>query len=83
MRHVVLLFVLIFTGCAGIPKTSLVDCKDRIGLLNKYAFECIESAETVILPASEKLANLPPAKVRPVVAVYRFGDLTGQRKSRE
>ena len=83
MRYVVLLLVLIFTGCAGIPKTSVVDCEEKVGILNKYAFECIESAETVTLPASEKLANLPPAKVRPVVAVYRFTDLTGQRKSRD
>ena len=49
MRYVVLLLVLIFTGCAGIPKTSVVDCEDKVGILNKYAFECIESAETVTL----------------------------------
>ena len=38
---------------------------------------------TVTLPASERLANLPPASERPVVAVYSFKDLTGQRKSRD
>ena len=62
MRYVVLLLVLIFTGCAGIPKTSVVDCEDKVGILNKYAFECIESAETVTLPASENLQIFRPRK---------------------
>jgi curli production assembly/transport component CsgG len=74
---------MILSGCAGIPKPKLIDCEDRIGLLNEYVFECRESAEVVTLPASEKLANLPAAKVQPIVAVYSFRDLTGQRKSRD
>jgi curli production assembly/transport component CsgG len=45
--------------------------------------ECLEEAEVVTLPASERLSNLPAAKERPIVAVYSFKDLTGQRKSRE
>jgi curli production assembly/transport component CsgG len=45
--------------------------------------ECREEAVVVTLPASQRLANLPPASERPVVAVYSFKDLTGQRKSRD
>ena len=44
---------------------------------------CVEEAEAIRLPSYIKLLDLPPAKDRPVVAVYGFGDKTGQRKSRE
>lgn len=81
--RLILLSLIILSGCAGIPKPSIIDCEDRVGLLNKYVYECRESAEVVTLPASEKLANLPAAKVQPIVAVYSFKDLTGQRKSRD
>jgi curli production assembly/transport component CsgG len=43
-------------------------------------FICIEQPEVVNLPAYVELLNLPPAKTKPVVAVYNFGDKTGQRK---
>ena len=81
--RLILLSLIILSGCAGIPRPSIIDCEDREGLLNQYVYECRESAEVVTLPASEKLANLPAAKVRPIVAVYSFKDLTGQRKSRD
>lgn len=81
--RLILLSLIILSGCAGIPTPKLIDCEDRIGILNEYVFECRESAEVVTLPASEKLANLPAAKVQPIVAVYSFKDLTGQRKSRD
>ena len=45
--------------------------------------ECIELPEIVQLPTYEKLLNFPPAEVMPVVAVYDFKDLTGQRKRRD
>ena len=41
---------------------------------------CVESPHAVKLPAYIDLLNLPPAKERPIVAVYKFQDLTGQRK---
>lgn len=41
---------------------------------------CIEQPQVVKLPAYVELLNLPPAKTKPVVAVYSFGDKTGQRK---
>ena len=42
---------------------------------------CVEGPEVVKLPSYIELLNLPPAKERPVVAVYNFIDKTGQRKS--
>ena len=44
-------------------------------------FICVEEPEVVKLPSYIELLNLPPAEKMPVVAVYSFGDLTGQRKS--
>ena len=44
---------------------------------------CVEEAEAIRLPSYIELLDLPPAKDRPVVAVYGFVDKTGQRKSRE
>ena len=42
---------------------------------------CVDEPTAVRLPAYVDLLNLPPAKDRPVVAVYNFIDKTGQRKS--
>jgi len=42
---------------------------------------CVDEPTAVRLPAYVDLLNLPPAKERPVVAVYAFEDKTGQRKS--
>ena len=42
---------------------------------------CVDNPQAVRLPAYVDLLNLPPAKERPVVAVYGFTDKTGQRKS--
>ena len=41
---------------------------------------CREAPEIVTLPAYLDLLKLPPAKNKPVVAVYNFMDKTGQRK---
>ena len=42
---------------------------------------CVDDPQAVRLPAYVDLLNLPPAKEKPVVAVYGFTDKTGQRKS--
>ena len=79
MRLGYVVVLLALTGCAGIPSVN-----DSCTTEFMSAFgECLEEAEVVTLPASEKLSNLPAAKERPIVAVYSFKDLTGQRKSRE
>ena len=46
----------------------------------RKSFICVEEPEVVRLPAYKELLNLPPAEQRPIVAVYKFMDLTGQRK---
>ena len=71
-----LIMVLLTSGCASIP--SSYDSCDSI-VMNKVG-TCIEKAEVVKIPTYQELADLPPAKVMPVVAVYGFLDKTGQRK---
>ena len=44
-------------------------------------FICVENPTVVKLPSYIELLQLPPAKEKPVVAVYNFADNTGQRKS--
>lgn len=44
---------------------------------------CVEGPEVVKLPSYIELMQLPPAKEKPIVAVYNFIDKTGQRKNRE
>lgn len=49
----------------------------------RHSYICIEEAEPIRLPSYIELLDLPPAKEKPVVAVYGFQDRTGQRKARE
>ena len=73
------LLVLLTSGCASIP--SMTDSCESL-VMSKVG-ECIEKAEVVKIPTYQELANLPPAKDMPVVAVYAFMDKTGQRKSKD
>ena len=70
------LVILLTSGCASIP-SSYDSCDSTV--MNKVG-TCIEKAEVVKIPTYQELADLPPAKVMPVVAVYGFLDKTGQRK---
>ena len=76
----ILVLGLITSGCASIaiPTNIVKDdwCKDSF-------MECIEDPVQVELPTYAKLRALPPAKTMPVVAVYQFTDLTGQRKQKD
>ena len=68
--------MLFFSGCASMAvpgKLSDEWCWDS-------AMQCIEDPQQVELPTYKKLRALPPAEQQPIVAVYAFGDLTGQRK---
>jgi|TARA_B110000902_G_scaffold162248_1_gene185631 curli production assembly/transport component CsgG len=67
-----LLLVTMISGCASMAIPGDADCATRF-------LECIEEPQQVELPTYQKLRQLPPAKVQPVVAVYKFDDLTGQR----
>ena len=44
-------------------------------------FICVDDPEVIQLPSYIQLLELPPAKERPILAVYNFNDKTGQRKS--
>ena len=74
---------------SGIPNYEVCDFdegfeKDLVtGIAKRIPFECIENPEIIELPTYLQLRNLPPAEIMPVVAVYGFKDLTGQRKSKD
>lgn len=64
------------TGCASIAIPGDEMCTTNF-------LECVEEPQRVELPTYRKLRYLPPAENMPVVAVYNFGDGTGQRKSQD
>ena len=76
---ILLLFVTgLIQGCASmVPAVQGLDATGCIGFL-----QCVEEPEVVNLPTHEELRQLPPAEKMPVVAVYKFTDLTGQRKQK-
>lgn len=79
LRNISILFLstLFFTGCASmaVPGNKMTGdwCWNSM-------MECIEDPQQVELPTYKQLRELPPADQQPVVAVYNFLDLTGQRK---
>ena len=64
----------LFSGCASMALPGDSNC-------NTGFLECIEEPREVQLPTYKKLRQLPPAATRPIVAVYKFDALTGQRLS--
>lgn len=64
----------LFSGCASMAIPGDSNC-------NTGFLECVEEPKEVQLPTYTKLRQLPPAKTRPIIAVYKFDDLTGQRLS--
>lgn len=85
--HLLLLSVIFMTGCAQIPQWSEnpKDCGTDKGLdkVMSRKYICVDQPTVVKLPAYVDLLNVPPATNMPVVAVYGFKDLTGQRKARD
>ena len=76
MKKLALLLVLGLTGCASVPMYN-DSCTKALAAIS----ECREDAEQIKLPTHEQLLRIPPAVEKIVVAVYKFNDLTGQRKS--
>ena len=72
----IIILCLLATGCA----TTVNNEKMVTDWCFKYTMECVEAPEQVELPTYKALRELPPAEQMPVVAVYQFADLTGQRK---
>ena len=79
MRALGIVTLLLITGCASVPMYN-DSCTVAIA---KSIGECKEAPEIVQLPTYEQLLNFPPAEQMPIVAVYNFKDLTGQRKRRD
>ncbi len=87
--------LILISGCASIPQWSddPKDClyeegfnKDVVTGIYKVMsrkYICVDMPEVIRLPAHMELLNLPPAKEKPIVAVYSFQDRTGQRKSED
>ncbi len=73
---IALVGVLYLSGCASVAIPGDQMCQTDF-------LECVEEPKKVELPTYRKLRYLPPAEVMPVVAIYQFGDGTGQRKSQD
>ena len=89
MKPLSALLVLLLTSCASIPNYEVCDFEEGFGkdlvtgIAKRIPFECIENPEIIELPTYIQLRDLPPAETMPIVAVYGFKDLTGQRKSKD
>ena len=70
--------VIILSSCASFP--SMTD-SCTVGLM-KVKGTCVEPPIVVHLPTHQELLDLPAPEKKPVVAVYSFPDLTGQRKQK-
>lgn len=95
-KHILLLLMLSGCASVPQWSPNPQDCNDlegkydqgfnrhlQMGIQKTMArkYICVDEPTAVRLPAYVDLLNLPPAKDKPVVAVYSFKDLTGQRKS--
>ena len=73
-----ILFLITLSSCASFPSMN-DSC--TVGIM-KIAGECVEKPIVVHLPTHQELLELPPPDKQPIVAVYKFPDLTGQRKQK-
>ena len=71
------LFLLLLSSCASMVSVRGVHDTN----CSKFV-ECSEEPQIIELPTHEKLLSLPPAKEKPIIAVYKFLDKTGQRKQK-
>jgi curli production assembly/transport component CsgG len=62
--------------CLGNPQENYKDVVTIIG-----EAQCYSKNAFINEPISDEIKNVPKANVQPIVAVYKFQDLTGQRKS--
>ena len=76
LQRLLFLSVLLLSSCTSWRHSDLLD-ENVPGAYSK------RQASTVLDLQSEELFNLPPARIKPTIAIYpnSFTDLTGQRKS--
>ena len=73
MKWSLVIIVLLLNSCAPIALNPIYNkCK--------FPFTC-EQGPQIVPTSANQLLNLPPPNSKAVVAVYKFPDLTGQRKS--
>ena len=81
----IILLVALMTGCASFPSMN-DSCNQKPSGIDPYytvmqsVGECIAPPQVVEMPTHEELKTLPAPEKQPIVAVYSFPDLTGQRK---
>jgi len=66
----------LISPCLTNPKG---DYKDLVSIIGKA--QCFSKDAFINLPITEEILDIPKPKDQPIVAVYKFGDFTGQRKS--
>ena len=66
--------ILLMSSCASIVPLNGIGDENCLKMV-----ECVEAPIIVELPT---LLNLPPATEKPIIAVYKFLDKTGQRKQK-
>ena len=66
----------LISPCLTNPKG---DYKDLVSIVGKA--QCFSKDAFINLPITDEILNIPKPKDQPIVAVYKFGDFTGQRKS--
>jgi len=69
--------ILLMSSCASIVPLNGIGDENCLKMV-----ECVEAPIIVELPTHQKLLNLPPATEKPIIAVYKFLDKTGQRKQK-
>ena len=57
------------------------DYKDLVTIIGKA--QCFSGDSVIEKPVTKRIQNMPLPARTPVVAIYKFDDLTGQRKSRD
>tara|TARA_A100001015_G_scaffold319461_1_gene442400 strand:+ start:1073 stop:1870 length:798 start_codon:yes stop_codon:yes gene_type:complete len=55
------------------------DYKDVVSIVGKA--KCFSKDAFINQPITKEIGNIPTPKIRPIAAVYKFADYTGQRKS--
>jgi len=68
--------VKLISPCLTNPEGDYKDVVSIVGKAKCYSKDAFNNQ-----PITEEIQNVPLARVQPIVAVYKFGDYTGQRKS--
>jgi len=82
-RGILFAYIMLSVLVSGCASVAIPGDKATGDWCWESAMECIEEPVQVELPTYAKLRKLPPAEKKPVIAVYDFADMTGQRKQKD